>query len=446
LFTIFTIPDPTLNQDSSVDPMGLQLIWTGLGQKIFESRITTIANDLRVFNFNLLHHAVIYQLLLENSEIRNNRRFRVWRSDIDVKAGLLMFLEDMVTHVFYEASEGPEGDEIEKLGILGLSKARREYARGLDALVITASKRSGLLKNQLNLGMTGRYKGPMMNMGYFNRNFEYLKGFKEEIDRLFGTWPEAMELQRTLKNLLGEAMENSISKDAPSLYLSELKSRKIWKLVSQGYITCFSSRKLNPAIGRYWQDKLGLNSGAARALYQTTEQHILEPLINHELHFIDALHRSYLDTADKEQLQTILNIEPFLSHSEYLLRFISQHGVKRLQDVQTDLEQLRTVIRESARFAIPQDAPRRLTELVDVMTGDEAMITWLKNVLNYHTRIMKMRGGHEWLELSDDGIFRHYFGPPLGGDRHTMERYLQNKPWLHTYYLETLRNIYRGLN
>lgn len=217
--SFFTIPDPTLNQDSSVDPMGLQVIWTGLGQKIFESRITTIANDLRVFNFNVLHHAVIYQLLLENPDIRSNGKFRAWRTDMDVKAGMLMFLEDVVTHVFYEASEGPDRAEIEKLGILGLSKARREYARGADALVITASKRSGLLKNQLNLGMTGRYKGPMMNMGYFNRNFEYLKGFEEEINRLFGNWPEAMELQKTLKGLLLEAMAESISKEVPSLQL-----------------------------------------------------------------------------------------------------------------------------------------------------------------------------------------------------------------------------------
>jgi hypothetical protein len=52
---LFTIPDPTLTQESSVDPLGLQVIWVSLGQAIFGDRLTTIANNPRIFTFNLMH-------------------------------------------------------------------------------------------------------------------------------------------------------------------------------------------------------------------------------------------------------------------------------------------------------------------------------------------------------------------------------------------------------
>ncbi len=42
--------------------MGMQIVWTSYGQAIFEEKLTTIANDLRVFTFNLFHNYLINQL------------------------------------------------------------------------------------------------------------------------------------------------------------------------------------------------------------------------------------------------------------------------------------------------------------------------------------------------------------------------------------------------
>ncbi len=42
----FTLPDLELSQESSVDPLGMQIIWTKYGQDIFGEKINTIANDL----------------------------------------------------------------------------------------------------------------------------------------------------------------------------------------------------------------------------------------------------------------------------------------------------------------------------------------------------------------------------------------------------------------
>ncbi|MFN5295200.1 MAG: hypothetical protein ACK5BL_06690, partial [Flavobacteriales bacterium] len=65
---LFTLPDYDLSQDSSVDPMGISAIWTSYGQSIFKDRLTTIANDARVFTINVFHHAVLRSLFDNYSE------------------------------------------------------------------------------------------------------------------------------------------------------------------------------------------------------------------------------------------------------------------------------------------------------------------------------------------------------------------------------------------
>ena len=125
--SLFTIPDADLTQESSVDLMGLQVIWTAYGQDIFGEKLTTIANDLRVFTFNLFHNHLIKRIYQDYSEELQEAKssYKTWQTDLDTKAGLLIFLEDLVTHVFY--NNGGDNEDVERLGILGMSKARLLY-------------------------------------------------------------------------------------------------------------------------------------------------------------------------------------------------------------------------------------------------------------------------------------------------------------------------------
>ena len=50
---IFTIPDKNLISDGSVDPMGMQMIWTYFGQLIFHNKLTTVSTDVRNYSINL---------------------------------------------------------------------------------------------------------------------------------------------------------------------------------------------------------------------------------------------------------------------------------------------------------------------------------------------------------------------------------------------------------
>lgn len=57
--------DDSLTGELNVDPLGQLVIWSSWGQDIFHSRITSIANDVRQYTLNLLHHSVLRQLLVD---------------------------------------------------------------------------------------------------------------------------------------------------------------------------------------------------------------------------------------------------------------------------------------------------------------------------------------------------------------------------------------------
>jgi len=49
----------------NVDPLGQLFIWSFWRQNIFHSRITSIANDVRQYTLNLLHHSILRQILVD---------------------------------------------------------------------------------------------------------------------------------------------------------------------------------------------------------------------------------------------------------------------------------------------------------------------------------------------------------------------------------------------
>ncbi|SUB73592.1 Uncharacterised protein [Pluralibacter gergoviae] len=55
--------DESLTGEMNIDPLGQLVIWSSWGQAIFHSRITSIANDVRQYTLNLLHHSVIREII-----------------------------------------------------------------------------------------------------------------------------------------------------------------------------------------------------------------------------------------------------------------------------------------------------------------------------------------------------------------------------------------------
>jgi hypothetical protein len=411
-----------------------------MGQDIFGDKLTTIANDLRIFTFNLIHNHIIYRLYNEYPEQINlvKSKYKQWQTDFDVKAGLIIFLEDLVSHVFYQKYQ--DTDNARGLGILGINKARQVYqSKVINSIEIEASKNKGLLTRQISLGMLGRYKGPMMSMQFFDRTLGYdlQKKTWEHAERFIHKWTSVMELEKNILAIINNHLFQSKNKDFPKITVQEIKSSRYWKAIQEHYVACFGEKKLPVAIRNFWKDKMNLNSGAQAALLQTLQ-----------LKEVDSAYLLYRKAADLlkkeplelEKINKILAIEPFLSHTEYLIRYLSQAGIKNIKDESENIEKMRTAIRQAARFDSSY-LTGRLKEMFTVFIHDKPMQEWIAGIIQYHIKIMKMRGGNAWLEIDEKGLFKHQFSIPLNGNITTVDDYLKNQPWLHTYYFESLKLV-----
>ena len=155
---IFTIPDKDLISDGSVDPMGMQMIWTYFGQLIFHNKLTTVSTDVRNYPINLLHHFVLYRFQQERNEEFNRAQshFPYYRDAYDTKAGMIIFMEDLLVYSLMD-----QKNTINTIGILGSNKAQDDLDRSngnYSEIEIHAERTKGVLVRQIQLGVNGRYK------------------------------------------------------------------------------------------------------------------------------------------------------------------------------------------------------------------------------------------------------------------------------------------------
>ena len=55
---VFTQPDDSLYKEGSLDPLGIQSVWSNYGQEIFQNKLNTISTDVRNYTINLFHHYI----------------------------------------------------------------------------------------------------------------------------------------------------------------------------------------------------------------------------------------------------------------------------------------------------------------------------------------------------------------------------------------------------
>ncbi|CAM7668447.1 TPA: hypothetical protein ACNH3S_002330 [Klebsiella pneumoniae] len=59
--------DESLTGEMNIDPLGQLVIWSSWGLDLFHGRITSIANDVRQYTLNLLHHSVNRKIMLDDA-------------------------------------------------------------------------------------------------------------------------------------------------------------------------------------------------------------------------------------------------------------------------------------------------------------------------------------------------------------------------------------------
>lgn len=431
---IFTIPDKDLISDGSVDPMGMQMIWTYFGQLIFLNKLTTVSTDVRNYSINLLHHFVLYKFQQERNEEFNRAQshFTYYRDAYDAKAGMLIFMEDLLVYALMD-QKGP----VNTFGLLGSNKAQDDLDRtngNYSAIEIHAERSKGVLVRQIQLGVNGRYKGPFMNMGLMSKNFEYSPKEFERIEELISQWPEGNKLVYKLMDLLTELLQKT-DRDYPTVTLDRFKNDKeLWGL----YADCFGQLESNQILHDYWLEKLGITAGAASSIFSEIN-HLGEKSIPA---IMASAFKKEEDEKEKELLQWILDLEPFLTRCSHAFYLLSDVSVKRLVDIKSDLNQLvaNMPIESVLPLTCRNERLEMLVEFVKDNTGSG--VQFAEGILNYHKKIMEDRGGSAWVELENESI-KHYIPQTLNASTADI---VSGGYWYNRYYLDAVRSIYNGLN
>ena len=450
LNALFTLPDHDLSQDSSVDPMGISAIWTSYGQAIFKDRLTTIANDARVFTINVFHHAVLRSLFEEYSDELEAalKQYSDWRSEFEMKSGLLIFMEDVSTLAY--SDDYDTSIAVEKNGVLGLSKWRSVKNNGdPQGYILRASRNHGILKRQIIMGMSGRYKNPLIEMGFFDRFYRYdhprnLEAWKQ-CEPWLQEWKSVSELRSLLINYIRTVLLSRRTKGHPFVPLRQAENEASFLQLLTGYRSAFGKRALHPLTQEFWLDQLGIRRGAGMAVFNSLRENgPVNGPIPYEHIFQQALLQVANESEEHAKIKSILDVAPFLSHGEFVLRFLSQRGIKKLDDHRKELNQLRMLWNESVVFAENHTLPR-LQQLVQLAKFRGDLSEWITAVMSYHSTIMQGRGGSAWVQLNTDQTMQHFYAPSLPTAYNTIEQYIELKPWLHSYYLDSLKFIQQSL-
>jgi hypothetical protein len=427
---IFTIPDPTIVQEGSVDPLGMQVIWTHFGQKIFANKLTTVATDIRNYTVNLLQLHVLDRLKNEHSELYEKaiEKFSSFKNEYDLKAGLLILMEDAM--VF---SLMLNNNEVDMLGVLGSYNAEKQLSKDPNQVVIEAEKSKGVLVRQLQLGVTGRYKGPFINMGLLTKTLQH-SGDWVEIKTVIDQWQEGKQLASVLLKFICKIIETKEG-NYPTLTLFELRQNTE---VINHYVNCFGKFKMNAALHKFWLEKLGLEGGAAKSIYDqvgSTEKGIHTSVI------LEQARQTQSGKAEL-QLEQILRLEPFLSSVSQLFYLMTDIGNKKLSNILEQVEQLADRINQADISDMEIESPRLRTLVKFMKETNGESIQIAHKIVEYHTLIMQNRGGAAWVEIQDDQL-KHYIAQrtPI-----STKDFLLNNYWYHDYYLGPIRSIYFGLN
>lgn len=422
--------------------MGLQVIWTHYARVIFEDRVSTLITDARILSINLFHAYILSELQENNQLLKGRERFSSWKTDRDVRFGLLILLEDILTHVFYEQME--QGS-VDSAGLVGMVKAGQLH-RGKAEIRLRAEQKSGILINQIQLGMMGRNKGGMISMGLLNGDLVPAPEKRGQLYELFHNWPGALKLKESIFCFITEEVLSAKKGNFPELQYDYIRTRDSFLDVRKGYIEVFGKRKLPPSMRKFWIDSLGFLSGAAQAIYEAcgvlqTEGNPADP----EKIMLLAGDALASTPREREKINTILRLEPFLSLAEYVFRFICQKDARRISDLEPELSLLRKQLVAAGSPERMQIASlhRRLKSLLRVINATGPLQDWLAGIVQYHRETMEMRKNTPWLELQPQGVLNHFQHASLPEGIQDARQFLtmENRPWFHRYYVDSVQSL-----
>jgi hypothetical protein len=452
----FTDYDETITQSLNIDPLGMTMIWSSLGQAIFNNRVSSISNDVRNYTLNLVHHYVI-KSLVDLADARLSGELEKVYGQIDslaFKQTCLIFLENVFVFSMLEA-ESIKG--VQTQGILGASNARLKVSQDTAKripkapLLFTRDSQGQLLVRQLTLGVSGRYKTPFIELSFFDKALRYHQPHS------ISQWENAQTFISS-HNGLRQLAETSVSFLKTLIKQTHSKPSVTWQDIPEDikrqYVDCFASSEVVGSYSKdFWLDVTGLDQKASGSLYKAIVE-IDGSHFSAQAYFKRALELE-TDEQENKKLDDIYQVEPFLAECELLFTVLMSKKVqteKELYVTYRGLERdVSSIISLASRLthlvgSFSGSASKRYNALLSLGELDgtdtqENMTVLVDKLLQYHHDIMAQRGQSAWVEKDRQGKYRCYM--TLRNLPKLEER--PYKSWHHRYYLGQFSQLIRGL-
>ncbi|BET26512.1 hypothetical protein EV673_0376 [Limnobacter thiooxidans] len=441
--------DDRLTGESYIDPLGMLIIWTSFGQKIFNNRVNSISNDVRNYTLNLFNHFLVRRIIQDEKVVMSKRLSSVYgnKDSLLFKQACLLHLENIFVFSVLEY----ENEGVDSTGVLGIANGRRRWneSQKKPTLVFSHEQQGQILVRQLGLGVSGRYKTPLLEIGYFDRNYNYHLPNAETL------WQEAEQFffaspLQPLADLFQQHIKKLLHQDSkkPEINFSDLNQE-----LRKTYAKVFSSSE---AVGKharnFWLKATGLDQGAAGALLKVLDNNLegaqTEDLTPQRL--MAESDRAGLSDYDLLNMAHIEQLEPFLADVTLLFTLMTHKKSQLLKDVIEKWDSF-----ERNKKALPNHAKmlKKNLALLNVVKGTararlDALLELadapslrdqVELLVEYHGQVMSERNQAPWLRLDGDQIklqARPMSEPcklewPLGA-------------WYHSYYLPQFQRLVRG--
>ncbi len=403
---IFTEYDERLEKTLNLDPMGFGIIWTHFGQRIFNNKISSSSWDIRSFNINLFNHFVIKSLMDKGTdEIKNlfeiNKKLTIEK--------MILILENMLIWSWYK-----DKDSWNRKNLLGTSKAISMWnKKNINIDIKESINNLELLKGQKSVGVNGRYKGSFVNMGFFDSNYndnvDNVEFFRE-VDKLI----KGNKLLEELHSEVKKCFDNGGIENIPIKKYKEAFS-KIENLASY--------------TKDFWIKKLSFDKDEAEVIYNAIDKNDAKSI------FQNAYNKK-----PSEKFKIILKLEPKLSYMDALFNYLLFYdGVEVSEIEKEDFFGILKSLDFEDEISITTDGVKaRLIEL--------NRINDVESLIGYHRKVMEDRGYVSWLKIHNDRLVVDLKSKE---DKKKLlkklEVELDSIPWLHSYYIGSVRSIKEGL-
>ncbi len=453
LENLLTSVDDDLGSESYIDPIGTLIIWSAFGREIFNSRINSVSNDIRNYTVNLVHHFLVRKLVGDDGVKLSGSLERHYKNkdSMNFKQACLIFLENVF--VFSMIQQQEKGG-VETAGILGIGKARRLwFAEDHDPPLIFTHENDGqILVRQLSLGVSGRYKTPLMGIGFFDANYQYHRPDSQP------HWTEAERLiEGTRGSPLGKLAQLAYEQLVDQVSRQGYRAKPLFSGIDDGlkkaYVRAFSSPSTVGVYAReFWLRKTGLADGAAGALLTVIEDTEIDADASPR-EMLELAGLSQMEAPERAKLARISELEPFLSDCALLFTLMvgdRTHSIsavaKQWRAFGRNEERLPMLARDvethggEAAMRKSPEAARRLRHLQKVANAGE-FSDQVRAMAAYHGSVMQSRGQTSWLSIEDDGAIKvqaRTLARPDIEDRRPGE-------WYNGYYLPQFRSFVTGL-